>query len=201
MVLERVSADDRLILWPDAVWPQDVGALAILDAGNLLRADGSFRIEAARDAVQHGCTCSRGSARFSTSPAAGSAGRCGWIAPPSTSATTSTSSLWPPLAMRPRCSRGSKCCAGAVSIAHGRCGEMWFLPGLVNRRVGLFVRWHHVVADGLAGVGAVGALLDAMPDAEAPDPHSWTPAARPSRCRLFIDNVRMRSGSGGRVPL
>lgn len=52
MVLERVSADDRLILWPDVVWPKDVGALAILDAGNLLRADGSFRIEAARDAVE-----------------------------------------------------------------------------------------------------------------------------------------------------
>ena len=27
--MERLSADDRLILWPDEVWPQDVGAVGV----------------------------------------------------------------------------------------------------------------------------------------------------------------------------
>jgi len=29
--LERLSAEDRLILWPDPIWPQDIGALGVLD--------------------------------------------------------------------------------------------------------------------------------------------------------------------------
>jgi diacylglycerol O-acyltransferase / wax synthase len=52
MALDRLSADDRLILWPDAVWPQDVGALLILGGGSVLDADGGFRSGAARDAVE-----------------------------------------------------------------------------------------------------------------------------------------------------
>jgi len=76
---------------------------------------------------------------------------------------------------------------------------MWFLPGLADRRVGLFVRLHHVVADGIAGLAAVGALLDAVPGAVSPQPHPWTPAARPSRGRLFIDNVRVRVGGVARA--
>lgn len=87
MVLERVSADDRLILWPDVVWPKDVGALAILDAGNLLRADGSFRIEAARDAVEARLHLLPRFRQVLYEPGRGSAGRCGWIVAPSTSAT------------------------------------------------------------------------------------------------------------------
>ncbi|MCE3277395.1 MAG: hypothetical protein K0R13_3250, partial [Propionibacteriaceae bacterium] len=29
--MKRLSAEDRLILWPDEVWPQDIGALGVLD--------------------------------------------------------------------------------------------------------------------------------------------------------------------------
>ena len=48
---DRLTADDRLILSVDAAWPQDVGALAILDGQRLLDADGSVRIEAVREAI------------------------------------------------------------------------------------------------------------------------------------------------------
>ena len=47
----RLSADDRLILWPDEVWPQDIGALGVLDGSSLLDSDGRFRIEDAKRAV------------------------------------------------------------------------------------------------------------------------------------------------------
>ena len=46
--------------------------------------------------------------------------------------------------------------------------ELWLLPGLPERRVGAFLRVHHVVADGAAALAAFGALLDLT--ADAPDP-------------------------------
>ena len=51
--MERLATEDRLMLEPDEFWPQDIGALAILDgAGSMLDPDGRFRIEAARRAVE-----------------------------------------------------------------------------------------------------------------------------------------------------
>jgi hypothetical protein len=50
--LERLSAEDRLILWPDPIWPQDIGALGVLDGGSLIDSGGRFRIEAAKQAVE-----------------------------------------------------------------------------------------------------------------------------------------------------
>ena len=41
--------------------------------------------------------------------------------------------------------------------------EMWFLTGLPERRIGLFARMHHAIADGIAGVATLGTFLDATP--------------------------------------
>jgi hypothetical protein len=41
--MERLTAQDLSMLWPDEVgWPQDIGALAILDGGDLLDPVGRF---------------------------------------------------------------------------------------------------------------------------------------------------------------
>lgn len=50
--MERLTAEDQLMLWPDRIWPQDIGALAVLDATSLLAPDGSFRVEAVRRAIE-----------------------------------------------------------------------------------------------------------------------------------------------------
>jgi diacylglycerol O-acyltransferase / wax synthase len=50
--MERLTAEDRLMLWPDERWPQDIGALAIVDGSSLLGPGGGFRIEGARQAIQ-----------------------------------------------------------------------------------------------------------------------------------------------------
>jgi hypothetical protein len=34
--MERLTAEDRLMLWPDERWPQEIGALAVLDGARLL---------------------------------------------------------------------------------------------------------------------------------------------------------------------
>jgi hypothetical protein len=49
--MERLTAEDQLMLWPDEIWPQDIGALAVLDGSSLLDPGGRFRIEAVREAV------------------------------------------------------------------------------------------------------------------------------------------------------
>ena len=36
MAMDRLTAEDQRMLWPDEIWPQDIGALAILDGSHLL---------------------------------------------------------------------------------------------------------------------------------------------------------------------
>jgi diacylglycerol O-acyltransferase / wax synthase len=49
--LDRLTPEDQLMLWPDATWPQDIGALAILEGGDLFEAGGRFQIEAVQEAL------------------------------------------------------------------------------------------------------------------------------------------------------
>ena len=199
MVLDRLSADDQLVLWPDAVWPQDVGALAALDAGNLLRADGGFRIEEARDAVEARLHLLPRFRQVLYEPGRGLGGPL-WVDSSAFDIRDHVNvvAVGPP-------GDEAQLLATVETLRRRRLDrsrplwEMWFLTGLADGRVGLFVRLHHVVADGIAGVAAVAALLDVVPDAVSPLPHPWTPAARPSRSRLFIDNLRIRVGGVARA--
>jgi diacylglycerol O-acyltransferase / wax synthase len=75
--------------------------------------------------------------------------------------------------------------------------QMWLLPGLEGGRTGLFVKVHHAIADGVAGVALL-RVLEPTPDARPDDPPQWTPAPRPSRRVLFLDNLR-RYGRGLRT--
>ena len=76
--------------------------------------------------------------------------------------------------------------------------EMWFLTGLPDGRVGMFVRVHHAIADGMAGVATIGKFLDATPDAPAA-PAPWTPAPVPTAGELFEDKRRRRLHELGRA--
>jgi diacylglycerol O-acyltransferase len=68
--------------------------------------------------------------------------------------------------------------------------ELWVLSGLVDGRVGLLLRFHHVVADGIAALALLGALFDATPDPPAPAAQPWTPRPAPSGWELLADNLR-----------
>jgi diacylglycerol O-acyltransferase len=69
---------------------------------------------------------------------------------------------------------------------------MWLLPGLPEGRIGLFMKLHHAVADGVAGAAAFGAFLDLTPAAAAPPAPQWTPTPIPTNDELFRDNVSRR---------
>jgi diacylglycerol O-acyltransferase / wax synthase len=75
--------------------------------------------------------------------------------------------------------------------------EMWFLAGLPERRVGLFVRMHHAIADGIAGVAIMSTFLDAAPGAPAGSAPPWTPAPLPPARALFADNFRRQAAELG----
>jgi diacylglycerol O-acyltransferase len=77
--------------------------------------------------------------------------------------------------------------------------EMLFLPGLPENRVGMFVKMHHAIADGIAGVATLGALLDAAPDVPTGSAQPWTPAPPPAARDLFADNLRRHTDDLGRA--
>ena len=52
--------------------------------------------------------------------------------------------------------------------------QMWFLPGLPEGSVGFFMKLHHAIADGVAGVAALGAFLDLAPVSPEPRPGTWS---------------------------
>jgi hypothetical protein len=70
--------------------------------------------------------------------------------------------------------------------------ELWFLTGLGDGRVGVLLKLHHAVADGLAAVAITGALFDREPD--VPDPEPTRPVAAP------ILKRRTRVGSSIHAP-
>jgi diacylglycerol O-acyltransferase / wax synthase len=188
--MQRLTAEDQLMLWPDAMWPQDIGALAILDGSPLSDVDGRFRIDVVRRAVE---------ARLHRVPRFRQVLRVPrWgLGPP----------LWvdapdfdPARHIRvvPVPAPGDEAALlHAVESLRARrldrsrpLWEMCFLTGLPDHRVGLYVRMHHAIADGIAGVATVGAFLDPVPDPPAVPAPPWTPEPWPTSRELFADTVR-----------
>jgi WS/DGAT/MGAT family acyltransferase len=77
--------------------------------------------------------------------------------------------------------------------------EMWFLPDLPGGRVGFFMKMHHAIADGVAGVATLGTFLDLIPEPVEPSPGPWPGIRPPSTRELFEDNVRRRIAGVGHV--
>lgn len=71
--------------------------------------------------------------------------------------------------------------------------ELRFLTGLASGRVGLLIRLHHVVADGIAALALIGPLFDAAADAPPPIPPTWTPGPLPPNDQLLTDSLHRRA--------
>ena len=48
--VDRLTGEDQRMLWPDEIWPQEIGALAVLDGG-LAGPGGRVRVEAVREVI------------------------------------------------------------------------------------------------------------------------------------------------------
>jgi diacylglycerol O-acyltransferase len=190
--MERLSAEDRLILWPDEAWPQDVGAVGVLDGSSLLDSEGRIRIEAAKQAIEGRLHLLPRFRQVLYAPRRGLGGPL-WVDAPAFDlsdhvrverlhAPADEAELLPAVArLRRRRLDNSR-----------PLWEMWFLTGLPADRIGWFVRLHHVVADGIAGVAELGALLDTAPSSRTTPAQPWASEPWPSARDLLLDNLQRR---------
>lgn len=69
--------------------------------------------------------------------------------------------------------------------------ELWFVDGLGSDEVGMVIKTHHALGDGIANVDLALALVDTEadpdPDDEAP---AWRPRPAPTPNQLLVDSVR-----------
>lgn len=70
--------------------------------------------------------------------------------------------------------------------------ELWFLTGATDGRVGVLLKLHHSMADGLAAVRIVGSLFDLEPDAPEPMSARWSAEPAPRSWPLFVDNFSVK---------
>lgn len=69
--------------------------------------------------------------------------------------------------------------------------EMWFVDGLADDRVGMIIKTHHALGDGIANVDLALALVDLERDPPAdPEPERWAPRPAPSPNELLADSIR-----------
>jgi diacylglycerol O-acyltransferase / wax synthase len=187
--IDRLTALDQLMLRASAIWPQDIGALVLLDGTNLLDATGRLRIEAVREAIESRLHLVPRFRQLIQVSRPGLGGPL-WVDAPSfdlgdhvrvLSLPADTSEAELLLAIerlrRQRLERSRP------------LWEMWFLTGLPDRQIALFVRLHHAIADGMAAMATVAAFLDPVPDAPAAPAHPWTPTRPPSARTLLADNL------------
>jgi WS/DGAT/MGAT family acyltransferase len=191
--MDRLSAQDLSMVWPeDFGWPQDIGALGILDGSGLLEPDGRFPIEAVWDQIGRRLHVLRRFRQLLYTPRRG-LGWPLWVDAPAFDIADHVA-VFPGGVPAGEAELLAACEElRRRRLDRGRpLWQMWFLPGLAGARVALFMKLHHAVADGVAGVAAFGAFLDLSADAPAPSPPPWTPAPFPAARELFGDNLRRR---------
>jgi diacylglycerol O-acyltransferase / wax synthase len=191
--LDRLKPQDLMLVLPEEEgWPQDIGALAILDGARLIDAEGRFKIDVARRRIAERLHLLPRFRQVLERPGVG----LGW--PFWTDAAGFN--IDDHVGVMPVPSPGGERELLEVcerlrrrSLDYSRpLWEMWFLTGLPEQRIGFFMKLHHAIADGITGIAALGAFVDATPDAPAAEPPAWAPLPPPTRREVFRDNVRGR---------
>ena len=178
------------MLWPDEIWPQDIGALAILNGSHLLEAGGGLRIEAVREVIAARLHLVPRFRQLLYVPRPG-LGRPLWV-------DAAAFDLADHVQVVPVPDPGDEAALLRAAEQLRRCRldrsrplwQMWLLPGLPGDQVGMFVKIHHLIGDATAGLAALAALLDPAPGAPAGPAPPWTPAPPPTARDLLADNLR-----------
>jgi diacylglycerol O-acyltransferase / wax synthase len=198
--LERLTASDLfLLLWDDYGWSTDIGGLAVLDGTSLFDDEGRVRIDAVRRHLEPRMHLVPRFRQFLYRPRVG----LGWpVWVDAASFDVADHIRVHQLAPSPDPDHLLlETCAQLARRPFDPARplwELWLMPGLPDRRVGAFLKLHHVIADGPAAMAAFGALLDPIanvPDEEVPP---WTRTPPPSAGALLHDNLRRRGQELGR---
>lgn len=185
--------------WGDEVWPQEIGALAVLDGKRLLDPDGRFRIEVVREAIQSRLHLVPRFRQLLHVPRRGLGGPL-WVDAHSFDLADHVQ-----VAPLPAQADEAQLLEAIERLQRQRLDRtrplwgMWFLPGLAEGRIGLFVKMHHVIADAIAGVATLGMLLDPAAEATVVPGAPWVPAPGPTTRDLLADNLRRQVQAFGRI--
>jgi diacylglycerol O-acyltransferase / wax synthase len=197
--LDRLTAQDLLMLWADDFgWSEDIGVLAILDGTRLLDRDGRVRVDEVRRRLEPKLHLVPRFRQLLYRPRRG-LGWPLWVDAP-------CFDLADHVRVHPLAVPGDQAqlLAACAQLYRRRLDpsrplwEAWFLPGLPARQVGLFLRAHHAMVDGVAGVAAFGALLDLAADPPTLVAPPWAPTPTPGAGALLRDNLRRRLQGLGR---
>lgn len=77
--------------------------------------------------------------------------------------------------------------------------ELWLLDGLGEGRIGVLVKTHHAVADGISAFDLFGALLSAEPTREIAAPKPWRPRRMPGALELLAGELRHETSVRGEL--
>ncbi len=194
--LDRLSTQDASNLRIEARGvPMHVAALAILEGAPLRDAEGRLRLEALRGEIGRRLHLAPRLRQVIHRPRPGH-GRPFWVDDPGfdIGAHVRECPIAPPgdeEALLRTCERLDR-----PALDRSRPPwELWFLTGLDDGRVGMLIRLHHVVADGVASVALLGTLFDDSAGATAPIAPPWVPVPIPASRDILADNVRSRGRS------
>jgi diacylglycerol O-acyltransferase / wax synthase len=190
--VERLSAQDLSMIWPQRHgWPQDIGAIGILDGRRLTGADGRVRMKELRSAV---------AARLPFVPRFGQVihvprpglGRRLWVDAPRVDLDRHVRIADLPDGAAGLLPAVERIRRHPLDMSRP-LWEIWLFTGLGDERLGLFVRVHHAITDGVGGVSTLATLLGT--DRREPT----APAPVPSTRDLFVDNVRGYGAAAARA--
>jgi len=191
--VERLTPADLAMLWPDDHgWPQDIGVIAILDGRGLIDSHGSFRIDALREHVERRLTWLPRFRQLLHRPPSG-LGPPLWVDAETVDLTEHIQlrALEPPADERQLLGVCEE--LRRIPFNHTKpLWRMWCLTGLPDQKVALYIRLHHSVADGVAGVAILAALVDTAPDSPPPPLTPWSPSPPPSSFEMLRDNLSRR---------
>ena len=201
MRIDRLSTADLAMLVPDEFgWPQDIAAIAIVEGAKLLDPNGAVRIELIRDAIARRLHLVPRFRQLLVEPPRG-LGLPYWTDDGAFDIAQHIGVMpLPPGAGEPELLAAFETIRARGFDRTRPLWEMWLLPGLRSGNIGLVVKVHHTLADGVAGVAMFDALLDVAPSpSPSPSPSpttapapAWQPRLAPSRRALLFDNLRRR---------
>jgi Wax ester synthase-like Acyl-CoA acyltransferase domain len=132
--VDRLTDEDQRMQWPDEIWPQEIGALAVLDGG-LAGPGGRVRVEAVREVIAARLRQAPRFRQLLYVPRPG-LGRPLWVDAPAFDLADHVRVVPVRLPVtRLRCCPPLSSCGGSAWTGPGRCGRCGCCPGC--RRAGL----------------------------------------------------------------
>jgi diacylglycerol O-acyltransferase / wax synthase len=193
----RLSFSDRSFLKLEYQGgPEHVAGLCVLEPGQLLSATGELDLVSIRRRLQNRLVRAPVLRRIVHSPPP----LCGpalWVDDPrfSLDRHVRTAAVGPPGDEASLLKTAEDILSPLLDRSHP-LWELWFLTGVEGGRLGMLLKIHHAIADGLGVLALIASLFDLEADASDPPPEvGWSPTAGPSARELLFDNLRVRATS------